>query len=121
MGKSTIAVNLALALAKKGLRVGLLDADLYGPSLPYMVRPLSDTVRRSQTNRNNILPLDGPYGIKMLSFGHVSPSAGVQGAGGVEAAVLRGPVASKVITQMVMSTEWGQLDYMVILDILLFL
>ena len=115
VGKSTIAVNFAFALAQKGLKVGLLDADIYGPSLPYMVQPVSDIVRRSRINPKNILPLISiDYGIKMLSFGHVNPKAGVQGAGGREAAVLRGPVASKVITQMIVSTEWGELDYLVV-------
>lgn len=113
VGKSTVAVNLAFALAKRGLRVGILDADIYGPSLPYMVQPISDVVRRSPSNPKNILPLETSHGIKMLSFGHVSPKSGVQGAGGREAAVLRGPVASKVITQMISSTEWGDLDYLV--------
>ena len=115
VGKSTIAVNFAFALAQKGLKVGLLDADIYGPSLPYMVQPVSDIVRRSRNNPKNILPLiSKDYGIKMLSFGHVNPKAGVQGAGGREAAVLRGPVASKVIIQMIVSTEWGEMDYLVV-------
>lgn len=114
VGKSTVAVNLAFTLAKRGLRVGLLDADIYGPSLPYMVTPLSDVVRRSRANPKHILPLEAEYGLKMLSFGHVNPKAGVQGAGAREAAVLRGPVASKVITQMVVGTEWGDLDYLLV-------
>lgn len=114
VGKSTVAVNLAFTLAKRGLRVGLLDADIYGPSLPYMVKPLSDVVRRSRTNPKNILPLEAAHDLKMLSFGHVNPKAGVQGAGAKEAAVLRGPVASKVVTQMVVGTEWGELDYLVV-------
>ena len=84
VGKSTVAVNFAFAMAKRGLRVGLLDADVYGPSLPYMVKPISDIVRRSKTNPKHILPLEGLFGLKMLSFGHVNPKAGVQGAGAKE-------------------------------------
>ena len=117
VGKSTVAVNLAFSLARKGLKIGLLDADIYGPSLPYMVKPIETIVRRSKENSKFILPLlaqvDDHNLLKMLSFGHVNPKAGVEGAGGQTAAVLRGPVASKVITQMVASTEWGELDYLV--------
>ena len=93
--------------------MGLLDADVYGPSLPYMVHPLSSVVRRSRSNPKFIQPLEANYGVKMLSFGHVNPKAGVQGAGGREAAIIRGPIASKVVTQMVVATEWGELVYMV--------
>jgi Mrp family chromosome partitioning ATPase len=94
VGKSTVAVNLALSLAAKGLRVGLLDADIYGPSLPYMLIPDSYDVRRSAVNEKWVLPLTA-HGVKCMSFGFVNPSAG-PGAGGVSAAVMRGPMASKV-------------------------
>lgn len=80
VGKSTTAVNLALTLAKRGLRVGLLDADVYGPSLPLMLQADDLTVRRSEENSKMIYPLKGPYGIEMISFGHVNPKAGAPGA-----------------------------------------
>jgi Mrp family chromosome partitioning ATPase len=113
VGKSTVAVGLALSLAKRGLRVGLLDADIYGPSLPAMLRPRDPAVRKA--DRPGVVhPLIGPHGLKMLSFGFVSPSAGVQGAGGRGAAVLRGPIASRVVTQLVAGTEWGDLDYLIV-------
>ncbi len=133
VGKSTVAVNLALTLAKRGLRVGLLDTDIYGPSLPSLLplpisTPSSSTstsspststsstsvVRRCPENPSRVLPLLEPHsGLHYLSFGHVSPSAGVVGAGGREAAVMRGVLASKVITQLLVGTQWGALDYLV--------
>eukprot|EP00597_Dinobryon_sp_UTEXLB2267_P008610 CAMPEP_0170084396 /NCGR_PEP_ID=MMETSP0019_2-20121128/19624_1 /TAXON_ID=98059 /ORGANISM="Dinobryon sp., Strain UTEXLB2267" /LENGTH=452 /DNA_ID=CAMNT_0010300505 /DNA_START=250 /DNA_END=1608 /DNA_ORIENTATION=- len=122
VGKSTVAVNLAFALLERGLRVGLLDADIYGPSVPTLVPPLSHSVRRSPSNPKHILPLEslqllgGEEGrrLKMLSFGHVNPRAGAPGAGGKTAAMVRGPIASKIINQMLFATEWGHLDYLVV-------
>lgn len=115
VGKSTVATNLAYALSRLGLRVGLLDADIYGPSIPMMVNPDDPEaiIRRSPRNSSFVLPLEAE-GVKVLSFGHVNPRAGVVGAGGQGAAVVRGPVASRVITQLIASTDWGVLDYLVI-------
>jgi len=114
VGKSTVAVNLALTLAKRGLRVGLLDADIYGPSLPVMINTSNQILKRSKQNPKFILPLEGPYGLKMLSFGHVNPDSGAPGGGSGGAAVLRGPIASKIINQLISATEWGRLDYLII-------
>jgi Mrp family chromosome partitioning ATPase/DUF971 family protein len=114
VGKSTVAVNLALTLAKRGLRVGLLDADIYGTSLPVMINTSNQIVKRSKQNPKFVLPLDGPYGLKMLSFGHVNPDSGAPGGGVGGAAVLRGPIASKIINQLISATEWGELDYLII-------
>lgn len=75
VGKSTVAVNLAFTLAKRGLKVGILDADVYGPSLPYLVRVNDLIVKRSENNPKHILPLNADYGVKVLSFGHVNPKA----------------------------------------------
>lgn len=81
MGKSTVAVNFALSLANLGLKVGILDADVYGPSLPHLLNPKDFTVRRSQTNPKHILPLESELGnVKMLSFGHVNPNSGAPGS-----------------------------------------
>lgn len=111
VGKSTVALNLAHALAAKGGRVGLLDLDVYGPSLPTLLhnsielledgRPL---VKRSREHENMIMPIqtvlnkdtEASSSITAMSFGWVNPKAGVKGAGGNEAAVVRGPIASKV-------------------------
>lgn len=121
VGKSTVALNLACALAEKGGRVGLLDLDVYGPSLPTLLRSSVGTlederpvVRRSRTQDNMILPIDCSCGITAMSFGWVNPKAGVRGAGGAQAAVVRGPIASKVVTQLLLGTDWGELDYLVL-------
>ena len=123
VGKSTVAVNLAAALAMRGLRVGILDADIYGPSLPLLLTPENNdnTVRKSTSHilpgGRGVMPLHvaGMLGnLKMLSFGHVSEKSGVPGAGGTRAAVVRGPIVSRVITQLVTATEWGSLDYLIV-------
>ena len=114
VGKSTVAVNLACTLARRGLRVGLLDADIYGPSLPLLVQPLDLTVRRSAVNPKWVQPLECSDGLKVMSFGYVNPRSGAPGAGGKGPAVMRGPIATRVITQLVAATEWGDLDYLLV-------
>lgn len=116
VGKSTAAVNLALTLARRGLRVGLVDADVYGPSLPLMLKSKDSTVRKSGEHPNWVVPLTSQESenLKFLSFGHVNPKAGVAGAGGKGAAIMRGPVVSRVINQLVTATEWGNLDYLIV-------
>lgn len=100
VGKSTIAVNLAFALARRGVRVGLLDVDVYGPSLPILVRPNDTSVKRSPLGRSMVLPVEHG-GVKMLSLGWVSPSSGVPGSGpSGGAAVMRGPMAGRVVSQL---------------------
>lgn len=81
VGKSTVSVNLALSLAAKGLKVAILDADIYGPSLPHLLAAKSSAVLRSPTNPKHILPLESAEGnVKMLSFGHVNPKSGAPGS-----------------------------------------
>jgi len=82
VGKSTVAANLAVSLSRMGLRVGLLDADVYGPSLPILLPELSPVVQRSPTNPKNVLPLRALHcpDLKMLSFGHVNPKSGAPGS-----------------------------------------
>lgn len=106
VGKSTVAVNLAVALAERGLRVGLLDADIHGPSVPKMfhvedARPVADTVN----GRDLIVPIE-QYGVKMLSIGFF---VDVQSA-----VVWRGGMASNAIKQLINDAEWGELDYFLI-------
>jgi ATP-binding protein involved in chromosome partitioning len=104
VGKSTIAVNLAVALARKGFKVGLCDADIYGPSVPKMLaseeeRPLM----REKDGRHIILPVE-KYGIKFLSIGLFVPAE--------NALVWRGPMATGALKQLITDAEWGELDYL---------
>lgn len=106
VGKSTVAANLAIALAKMGKRVGLLDADIHGPSMPKMfhvedARPVSTNVN----GRDLIEPIE-QYGVKMLSIGFfVNPNSAV---------VWRGGMASNAIKQLIEDANWGELDYFLI-------
>jgi Mrp family chromosome partitioning ATPase len=114
VGKSTVAVNLACELQRRGLRVGLLDADIYGPSLPLMVQTTDLIVKKSTSNPKWIQPLVCANGLKVMSFGYVNPRSGAPGAGGKGPAVMRGPIATRVINQLVGATEWGELDYLLV-------
>ena len=106
VGKSTISANLAITLAKMGYKVGLLDADVHGPSIPKMFhtegcRPISTPVN----GRNLIEPIE-QYGVKMLSIGFfVDPE---------QAVVWRGGMASNAIKQLIQDANWGELDYYLI-------
>ena len=106
VGKSTISANLAITLAKMGYKVGLLDADIHGPSIPKMFhtegcRPVSTPVN----GRNLIEPIE-QYGVKMLSIGFfVDPQ---------QAVVWRGGMASNAIKQLIQDANWGELDYFLI-------
>lgn len=113
VGKSTVSVNLATTLAKRGLKVALLDADIYGPSLPLMLTPLDPIVRKVPEKAGFVKPLLTKEGIKFLSFGHVNPKSAT-GAGGKGAAVMRGPIATRVINQLIAATEWGDVDYLIV-------
>lgn len=106
VGKSTVAANLAVTLAKMGFKVGLLDADIYGPSVPTMLdtegaKPLSVEV----DGKNLMQPVEN-YGVKMLSIGYFS--------GANQAVVWRGPMASKALNQMLRDAHWGELDFLLI-------
>jgi ATP-binding protein involved in chromosome partitioning len=106
VGKSTVAANLALALAEGGAKVGLMDADIYGPSVPIMFgvrgqRPLM----KDEAGKGVIIPLD-QYGIKIMSIGLLVDEK--------DAVVWRGPMASSAIRQFITDVDWGELDYLVI-------
>lgn len=114
VGKSTVAVNLAYELARIGGRVGLLDLDIYGPSLPVLVKPDDPAVRQSPLGKGMVYPIEH-RGVKLLSLGFVSSKSGVPGSGQEGgAAVLRGPMAGKVVTQLLKGTDWGQLDVLIL-------
>ncbi|WVZ69047.1 hypothetical protein U9M48_017898 [Paspalum notatum var. saurae] len=102
VGKSTVAVNLAYTLAGMGARVGIFDADVFGPSLPTMVSPDNRLLVMNPESRA-ILPTEY-LGVKMVSFGFA----------GQGRAIMRGPMVSGVINQLLTTTEWGELDYLVI-------
>ncbi len=105
VGKSTAAVNLAFTLARMGARVGIFDADVYGPSLPTMVAPPETGLYAKE---EMIQPLEFE-GVKLMSFGFVN--TGPDGGG---PAIMRGPMVTSVINQLLTTTEWGELDYLVI-------
>ena len=106
VGKSTTTANLAVTLAKMGFKVGVLDADIYGPSMPIMFdveneKPISVEV----DGKSKMKPIES-YEIKLLSIGFfTSPS---------QAVIWRGPMASKALNQMIFDADWGELDFMLI-------
>lgn len=106
VGKSTIASNLALALVKQGASVGLVDADIYGPSQTIMFDVVHEKPMIKDVNGvNKIVPVES-YGVKLLSIGFFADTS--------QAIVWRGPMAVKALTQLFSDADWGELDYMII-------
>lgn len=106
VGKSTITANLAVTLSKMGYKVGVLDADIYGPSIPMMFdvineRPLSKTI----DGKSKMKPVEN-YGVSILSIGFFTTPE--------QAVIWRGPMASKALNQLIFDAAWGDLDYMLI-------
>lgn len=101
VGKSTVAVNLAISLAKAGKRVGIMDADIYGPNMPLMLGVDAAPAVRDE----KIIPLEA-HGIKVISLGFLIEKD--------QPAIWRGPIVMKIITQFLRDVNWGQLDYFLV-------
>lgn len=106
VGKSTVTANLAVSLTKMGFSVGVLDADIYGPSMPIMFdveseKPISVTV----DGKSKMKPVES-YEVKLLSIGFFTAPS--------QAVIWRGPMASKALNQMIFDADWGELDFMLI-------
>ena len=106
VGKSTVAANLAVALGRTGAKVGLIDADIYGPSIPLMFDEVNAKPKVVEKDGKAFVQPIEKYGIKILSVGFFVDPA--------KALVWRGPMASNALTQLFSEADWGELDYMVI-------
>lgn len=106
VGKSTVTANLAVSLAKMGFKVGLLDADIYGPSMPIMFDVTEKKPLATEVNgKSKMLPIEN-YGVKILSIGFFTQPN--------QAVIWRGPMASKALNQMIFDAAWGEIDFMLI-------
>ena len=102
VGKTTVSVNLAVALSKLGHKVGLIDADIYGPNVPMM---LGATRQPNIVGENQIEPVEA-HGIKFISIGLISP--------GDKPMVMRGPMLHQIIRQFLTQVQWGELDFLLV-------
>jgi len=100
VGKSTVAANIAVSLSRSGAKVGLLDADIYGPSIPIMMRSSGEPEMKEGT----IQPVEA-HGVKLMSMGYMS---------GEMPLIWRGPMAHKALQQSLLGVNWGELDYLVV-------
>ncbi len=110
VGKSTVAVNLAYSIASlyQDYSVGIFDADLYGPSLPTMISPSNTQLFQDEEDPSLIAPIMF-NGVKAMSYGFAA-----QSSQSGKAAIMRGPIASNLVTQLIGNTNWGDLDYLIV-------
>jgi ATP-binding protein involved in chromosome partitioning len=106
VGKSTVTANIAVTLARMGFKVGILDADIYGPSIPIMFAVAHEKPRATNIEgKSKMLPVEN-YGVKILSIGFFTQPN--------QAVIWRGPMASKALNQMIFDAHWGKLDFLLI-------
>ncbi|MCQ2285976.1 MAG: Mrp/NBP35 family ATP-binding protein, partial [Bacteroidales bacterium] len=106
VGKSTVASNLAIMLARKGYKTALVDADIYGPSIPRIFGVEDEKIRAYMRGEEEVMMPVEKYGVKLMSIGMlVDPR---------QAVIWRGPLAANALGMMLSNTEWGDIDYLVI-------
>ena len=106
VGKSTISSNISISLSKLGFQVGLIDADIFGPSIPTIFNTENEQPNYKTINKKNIIIPIEQYGIKIISMGNVIPKE--------KAIIWRGPMASSALKQLFTDVEWGDLDYLIV-------